>query len=116
MSQRIKAILAGSSGNLVEWYDFYVYSAFSLYFAKSFFPEGDQTAQLLASAGVFAVGYSDAAARSLVLRPPRRPQGTPAGAHLSVLLMCLGSALIAVTPTLCRASASRRRPSCCSRD
>jgi hypothetical protein len=27
----IRAIFAGSAGNLVEWYDWYVYSAFSLY-------------------------------------------------------------------------------------
>ena len=55
--QRVRAILVGSSGNLVEWYDFYVYAAFSLYFAKAFFPEGDQTAQLLNTAAIFAVGF-----------------------------------------------------------
>ncbi|RFQ09462.1 alpha-ketoglutarate permease, partial [Pseudomonas sp. ATCC 13867] len=37
-SQRIKSIFSGSVGNLVEWYDWYVYAAFSLYFAKAFFP------------------------------------------------------------------------------
>ena len=53
--QRIKAIVASSSGNLVEWYDFYAYSFLALYFAPAFFPKGDQTTQLLAAAGVFAV-------------------------------------------------------------
>ena len=38
MRRRIKAIFLGSVGNLVEWYDFYVYTAFALYFAGSFFP------------------------------------------------------------------------------
>jgi MHS family alpha-ketoglutarate permease-like MFS transporter len=37
-STRLRSIVGGSVGNLVEWYDWYVYSAFSLYFAKSFFP------------------------------------------------------------------------------
>jgi len=41
--QRIKAIIASASGNLVEWYDFYVYSFGALYFASVFFPQGDQT-------------------------------------------------------------------------
>ena len=47
IARRLKAIVVGSSGNLIEWYDFYAYFAFSLYFASAFFPEGSQTAQLL---------------------------------------------------------------------
>ena len=39
--RRIKAIFIGSVGNLVEWYDFYAYTAFSLYFAPAFFPNSD---------------------------------------------------------------------------
>src|SRR6185369_163926 len=54
---RIKAIVAASSGNLVEWYDFYAYAFTSIYFAAAFFPSGDQTSQLLATAGIFAVGF-----------------------------------------------------------
>ena len=55
---RLRAILGGSAGNLVEWYDWFAYASFSLYFSKVFFPEeGDQTAQLLKTAAVFAVGF-----------------------------------------------------------
>ena len=50
-------VLKGSVGNLIEWYDWYVYAAFSVFFAKEFFPEGDTTAQLLSTAAVFAVGF-----------------------------------------------------------
>ena len=39
---RIKAILGGSAGNLVEWYDWFAYSSTSLYFAAHFFPKGDR--------------------------------------------------------------------------
>src|ERR1700709_1923142 len=56
-SSRLKAIFGGSIGNMVEWYDWYTYSAFSLYFAHSFFPQHDLTAQLLNTAGIFAVGF-----------------------------------------------------------
>ncbi len=51
---RIKAITGGSIGNLVEWYDWYAYSAFALYFSGSFFPEENETAALLQTAGIFA--------------------------------------------------------------
>ena len=54
---RLRAIVGGSAGNLVEWYDWYTYSAAALYFAPIFFPKGDQTAQLLQTAAVFAVGF-----------------------------------------------------------
>ena len=40
-ARRIKAIFIGSFGNLVEWYDFYAYTAFALYFAPAFFPNSD---------------------------------------------------------------------------
>ena len=51
------AIVGSSSGNLVEWYDFYCYAFFALYFAPAFFPKGDSTSQLLQTAGIFAVGF-----------------------------------------------------------
>src|ERR1700709_2917202 len=55
--RRIWAIFGSSSGNLVEWYDFYAYAFTALYFAPSFFPKGDQTTQLLQTAAVFAIGF-----------------------------------------------------------
>ena len=55
---RLRNILGGSAGNLVEWYDWFAYSAFALYFAPPFFPKGDRTAQLLNTAAVFAAGFS----------------------------------------------------------
>ena len=55
--KRIIAIVGASSGNLVEWYDFYTYAFTSIYFASAFFPSGNPTSQLLATAGIFAVGF-----------------------------------------------------------
>lgn len=96
--QRIKAILVGSSGNLVEWYDFYVYAAFSLYFAKAFFPEGNQTAQLLNTAAIFAVGFLMRPIGAWLFGRMADRHGRRVSLTASVLLMCFGSALIAVTP------------------
>lgn len=99
MARRIRSILVGSSGNLVEWYDFYVYAAFSLYFAKSFFPAGDQTAQLLATAGIFAVGFLMRPLGAWLFGRLADRRGRRVALTSSVLLMCFGSALIAMTPT-----------------
>jgi len=56
-ARRLKAIFVGSSGNLVEWFDFYTYSAFALYFAGSFFPGSDPVVQQLNAAILFAFGF-----------------------------------------------------------
>src|SRR5580658_5505373 len=99
MRRRLKAIFAGSVGNLVEWYDFYAYSAFALYFAGSFFPGDDPVVQQLNAAMLFAFG--------LIVRPIggwlfghlADRHGRRNALMLSVLLMCFGSLMIAVTPT-----------------
>src|SRR5881396_1030472 len=75
--RRIWAIVGGSSGNLVEWYDFYVYSFTALYFASEFFPAGDQTTQLLNAAGVFGAGFLMRPHRQLAVRPYCRQARPP---------------------------------------
>jgi MHS family alpha-ketoglutarate permease-like MFS transporter len=95
---RLRSIIGGSTGNLVEWYDWYVYSAFTLYFAPVFFPKGDSTAQLLNAAAVFAVGFLMRPIGAWVMGVYADRKGRKAGLTLSVALMCAGSLLIAVTP------------------
>jgi MHS family alpha-ketoglutarate permease-like MFS transporter len=97
-NHRLKSILGGSAGNMVEWYDWYVYSAFTLYFAPIFFPKGDQTAQLLNAAAIFAVGFLMRPIGAWVMGIYADRKGRKAGLTLSVTLMCLGSLMIAVTP------------------
>ncbi|MCB2377072.1 MFS transporter [Hymenobacter sp. BT635] len=98
MASRIKSIVSGSIGNLVEWYDWYVYSAFSLYFAPAFFPKGNLTAQLLNSAAVFAVGFLMRPLGGWLMGTYADRHGRKAALVVSVLLMCGGSLLIALTP------------------
>lgn len=95
---RLKAIIGGSTGNLVEWFDWYVYAAFALYFAPHFFPAGDQTAQLLSSAAVFAVGFLMRPIGAWIMGIYSDRKGRKAGLALSVTLMCAGSLIIALTP------------------
>jgi len=96
---RLWNIIGGSTGNLVEWYDWYVYSAFTLYFAPAFFPAEEQTAQLLSAAAVFAVGFLMRPIGAWVMGTYADRKGRKAGLTLSVTLMCAGSLLIAITPT-----------------
>ena len=96
---RLRNIIGGSAGNLVEWYDWYVYAAFTLYFAPSFFPSGDRTSQLLSTAAVFAVGFVMRPIGAWVMGVYADRKGRKAGLSLSVSLMCLGSLMIAVVPT-----------------
>lgn len=97
--RRLRSIVGGSAGNLVEWYDWYVYSAFALYFAKSFFPPASQTAQLLDSAAVFALGFLMRPVGGWLMGRYADRRGRRAALSLSVLLMCAGSLLIAITPS-----------------
>ncbi len=98
MTHRLKSIVGGSAGNLVEWYDWYAYSAFSLYFAKVFFPQGSQTAQLLNAAAVFAVGFLMRPVGGWLMGRYADRHGRRAALSASVMLMCFGSLMIAVTP------------------
>ncbi len=96
--RRLTSIIGGSLGNLVEWYDWYVYSAFTLYFAPAFFPSDDSTAQLLSAAAIFAVGFLMRPLGAWIMGIYADRHGRKAGLALSVALMGGGSALIAVTP------------------
>jgi MHS family alpha-ketoglutarate permease-like MFS transporter len=97
--RRILAIVGGSSGNLVEWYDFYVYSFSALYFAPAFFPAADRTTQLLNAAGIFAAGFLMRPLGGWVFGRIADKHGRRTSMMLSVLMMCGGSLVIAVLPT-----------------
>jgi MFS transporter, MHS family, alpha-ketoglutarate permease len=97
-AQRIKSITGGAIGNLVEWYDWYTYSAFAIYFSSAFFPGGDQTAQLLQSAGIFALGFVMRPIGGWLIGVLSDRYGRKYAMTISVLLMSLGSLIIAITP------------------
>ncbi len=99
MRQRLSSIFGGSVGNLIEWYDFYVYSAFSLYFAKAFFPDANPVVEQLNTAGIFALGFLIRPVGGWVMGLYADRRGRRAALTLSVTLMCLGSFIIAVCPT-----------------
>ncbi|MFG3157839.1 MFS transporter [Streptomyces sp. NPDC048219] len=95
----VSNIVRGSVGNLIEWYDWYAYTAFSVYFAAVFFPAGDQTAQLLNTAAVFAVGFLMRPVGGWLLGRYADRHGRRAALTLSISLMAGGSLVVALTPS-----------------
>lgn len=96
--QRVRAILGACSGNLVEWYDFFIYAYTAIYFAPLFFPSGNQTMQLLATAGIFAVGFFMRPLGGWIFGYLADTRGRRFSMIISVFLMCGGSLMIAVLP------------------
>ena len=99
VKKRIFAIVAASSGNLVEWFDFYVYAFSAIYFASSFFPKADPTAQLLNTAGVFAAGFLMRPIGGWLFGRIADRTGRKHSMVISVTMMCFGSLMIACLPT-----------------
>ena len=97
--RRVRAIFIGSIGNLVEWYDFYAYAAFALYFAAAFFPGQDPVVQQLNAAILFAIGFIVRPIGGWLFGHLADSHGRRNALMLSVLLMCFGSLMIAITPT-----------------
>ena len=97
--QRLAAVAAASSGNLVEWFDFYVYAFSAIYFAPAFFPAGDPTAQLLDSAAVFAAGFLMRPVGGWLFGRLADRVGRRRSMLVAIALMCVGSLAIACLPT-----------------
>jgi MFS transporter, MHS family, alpha-ketoglutarate permease len=97
--RRIFAIVGASSGNLVEWYDFYTYAFTAIYFASAFFPSGNQTTQLLNTAGVFAAGFLMRPIGGYLFGWIADKHGRRTSMLISILMMCGGSLVIACLPT-----------------
>src|SRR5215467_14418774 len=99
VERRVKAIFIGSIGNLVEWYDFYAYTAFALYFAPAFFPNSDPVVQQLNAAVLFAATFLMRPLGGWLFGFLADHYGRRLSLTLSVVFMCFGSLMIAVTPT-----------------
>jgi MHS family dicarboxylic acid transporter PcaT-like MFS transporter len=96
--KRIYSIFIASSGNLVEWFDFYVFAFCAVYFAPVFFPKSDPTAQLLNTAGIFAAGFLMRPIGGWIFGSIADRRGRKQALVTSVLMMCGGSLMIAFMP------------------
>ncbi|WP_255721639.1 MFS family transporter [Lichenibacterium dinghuense] len=97
--RRARAVAGACAGNLIEWYDFFIYAYTAIYFSSSFFPTDDSASQLLASAGVLAVGYFMRPLGGWLFGWIADTRGRKSSMILSVSMMCAGSLMIACLPT-----------------
>jgi MFS family permease len=102
-AMRIKAILAASAGNLVEWYDFYVYALAAFYFSAAFFPNSEPLVQLIATSGIFAAGFFTRPIGGWFFGRYADRHGRRASMVLAIVLMGAGSLMIACLPTYAQA-------------
>ncbi len=99
VAQRLRSIFSGSVGNLIEWYDFYIYNSFAIYFAKQFSSSTDPTVQLLESFSIYATGFLIRPVGGILLGYYADTRGRRGALTLSVMLMCAASLMVAVIPT-----------------
>lgn len=97
--KRTRAAVAGSVGNLIEWFDFYAYAYTALYFAAAFFPAGDRTAQLINVAAIYAAGFLIRPLGGWFFGRYADRHGRRAAMIASVLLMGAGSLMVGILPT-----------------
>jgi MFS transporter, MHS family, alpha-ketoglutarate permease len=98
-AKRVRAIFASASGNLVEWYDFFVYATLTPYFAGHFFPAADQTVQFLQAAAVFAAGFLVRPLGGYIFGYIADKHGRRTSMVISVTMMAIGSLLVALLPS-----------------
>ncbi|MEO4040184.1 MFS transporter [Hoeflea sp. CAU 1731] len=96
---RLRNALAGAVGNALEWYDFAIYGSLAPIIGNLFFPSGDPLTSLLASFGVFAVGYAARPVGGVILGSVGDRIGRKTTLIISVSLMGVGTTLIGLLPT-----------------
>ncbi|PAF53653.1 alpha-ketoglutarate permease [Helicobacter sp. 13S00482-2] len=97
--QKITSVIAASSGNLVEWYDFYIYAFTAHYFAHLFSSSDNKTIELISVYAIFALGFLMRPIGSWLFGSLADRIGRKKSMVYSVILMGIGSFLIAILPT-----------------
>src|SRR3954451_22610354 len=90
--------LKGSAGNLVEWYDVYIYTVFAQYFEAQFFDPNDENSTLYIYA-IFAVTFIMRPVGSWFFGRYADRRGRKAALVLSIAIMSSASFLVAIMPT-----------------
>jgi MFS transporter, MHS family, proline/betaine transporter len=98
-AKRRRIVLAATIGNTLEWYDFLVYGLLAITIAKLFFPAGSELSSLLLSMATFGVGLVMRPVGAIVLGIYADRVGRRAALSWAIVIMALGTGLIAVAPT-----------------
>src|SRR5688572_8691592 len=96
---RRRAIIAGSIGNAIEWFDWTIYASFAIFFSGQFFPQGDETAALIATYGIFWLGFLMHPLGGWAIGMFADRHGRKAAVAFAVMMISGGSLLIGLVPT-----------------
>src|SRR6516165_3104454 len=94
----VRLIVAGTVGNVMEWYDFAVYGYFAATIGRHFFPSEDATTSLIAAFSVFAAGFLMRPLGGVVFGHIGDRVGRKAALTISVLAMAIPTFLIGLLP------------------
>jgi len=97
--QTWRAVISSSIGNALEWFEIIFYSTFAVTIAKLFFPTSNETVSLMITFASFGVTFLMRPLGAVVLGAYSDRVGRKAALTLSILLMMIGSTLIAIMPT-----------------
>ena len=99
LAEARKAVLSSSIGAALEWFDIIVYASFAIVIAENFFPEGDQTLGLILTFATFAISYLVRPLGGLIIGSYADRHGRKKALSLTLLLMMVGTILMAAAPT-----------------
>jgi MFS transporter, MHS family, proline/betaine transporter len=99
LSPSTRVVIAATVGNALEWFDFLIYGYFAVTIAQLFFPARDPTVSLLATLGTFGLSYLVRPLGAIVIGVYTDRHGRRAGLTLSILLMMIGTTMMAIMPT-----------------
>ena len=97
---RVMAIVGAASGNLVEWFDFYIYAAFATYFTHALTaPDMSDSTKAIYVWGVFAASFFMRPIGSWIFGWIGDTYGRKKSMVISITLMAISSFLFAALPT-----------------
>ncbi|WGV50023.2 MFS transporter [Rhodococcus erythropolis] len=94
-----KAVISSSLGTALEWFDVIVYASFAVVIAHNFFPGGDNTLGLILTFATFAISYVIRPLGGMVLGSYADRRGRKNALTLTMMLMMIGTLIMAVAPT-----------------
>ncbi|MEI2387399.1 MFS transporter [Breoghania sp. JC706] len=92
------AILGGSIGHFIEWYDWAIYGLLAGVFSQQMFPAHDRLTSLIATYSAFAIGFAGRPIGAFVLSPMADKYGRRTMLSATIIMTCIGSLIIALCP------------------
>lgn len=93
-----RGIVAATIGNALEWYDMSIYALLAIYIGHSFFPSDNPAIEVIQAFAAFGASYLIRPLGGLVLGSFADRKGMKRALIVTIQLMVLGTAMIAIMP------------------